>query len=615
MKQRAQNLLGALVACGLVAILALSPGKSSAATILIVNQNAAGVGFNETTPSAPVGGNAGTTIGQQRLIAFQHAANIWGNLLQSAVPIRVGAQFAPLACTANSGTLGSAGPANVVRDFANAPYPGTWYPIALASAIAGTDLNPGAPHINANFSSTMGSPGCLQNSGWYFGLDGNPPSGKIDFVSVLIHELAHGLGFISLVDRTTGAKASGYDDTYMRNLEHHGAFPSAYPSMTNAQRLAASTSTGNLHWTGSNVRSAVGVLSSGQVGDHVQMFAPNPVQMGSSVSHFDTSLVPNQIMEPSYTGPLHTPVLELPLFKDIGWTVASTTPPTSYPLTVSTTGLGTVISNPSGINCGSDCSENYAAGTSVTLSATPNPGHTFSGWAGACSGSSTSCTVNMNGAQNVIATFSQASQATLSIAKAGTGTGTVVRSGGAINCGSTCSENLPLGSTITLTANPAAGSVFAGWGGGTCTGTGACAFSLTGSTTVIATFNPASSGTTITPLMQTNISGTSGSLQYYAVAVPSGATNLKIEINGGTGDADLYVKYGQVATTTSYDCRPFRVGNNEVCDFSQPDVGTYSIMLRGYEAFTGVTLSASYQIASPQGTGNIMPIINLLLLN
>ena len=65
MKQRAQNLLGALVACGLVAILALSPGKSSAATILIVNQNAAGVGFNETTPSAPVGGNAGTTIGQQ----------------------------------------------------------------------------------------------------------------------------------------------------------------------------------------------------------------------------------------------------------------------------------------------------------------------------------------------------------------------------------------------------------------------------------------------------------------------------------------------------------------------------------------------------------------------
>lgn len=609
MKLRAQKFLGALLACGLVAVLALSPVKASAATIEIINQNGAGVGFNDTTPAAPVGGNTGTTLGQQRIIAFQHAANIWGNLLQSAVPIRVGAQFTPLACTANSGTLGSAGPAGVTRDFVNAPYSGTWYPIALASAIAGTDLNPGVPHINANFSSTIGTPGCLEGSGWYFGLDASPPSGKIDFVSVLIHELAHGLGFLTLVDRNTGAKAGGFDDTYMRHLEHHGAFPASYPSMTDAQRLAASVSTGNLHWTGPNVRAAVGLLTNGQVGDHVKMFAPNPVQMGSSVSHFDTSLVPNQIMEPSYTEPLHTPVLELPLFKDIGWTVSSA-PPSYYSLAVSKTGLGTVYSNPSGINCGSDCNENYASGTSVTLNATPGSGYTFSGWSGACSGTTPSCTVTMNTAKSVAATFTQTPQATISIANVGSGAGTVVRSAGeAINCGNNCTETLPIGALITLTATPALGSTFAGWSGSTCAGTGTCSFNLTANTTVTAQFNSISGGSTTTPLLVTNVLGVAESIAYYSINVPARSKNLKIQIRGGTGDADLYVKFDQVPTTDSYDCRPYLVGNNETCTFSQPTAGTYHIMLRGYEQFGGLTLTASYQ----KPVLDLTPILNLLL--
>ena len=136
-----------------------------------------------------------------------------------------------------------------------------------------------------------------------------------------MHELGHGLGFLTFVDLTSGAKALGFNDTFMRNLEDHGASPSDYPSMTNAQRVAASIDTGNLHWTGANVRAASGVLSAGTVGDHVRMYAPNPAQPGSSVSHWDTVLTPNQVMEPSYTGPLHNPVLELPLFQDIGWTV------------------------------------------------------------------------------------------------------------------------------------------------------------------------------------------------------------------------------------------------------------------------------------------------------
>ena len=142
-----------------------------------------------------------------------------------------------------------------------------------------------------------------------------------------MHELGHGLGFLPSVNLTSGAKLIGFDDTFILNLERHGASPSDYPSMTNAQRVAASTDTGNLHWVGDNVKASSGVLTTGKVGDHVRMFAPNPAQPGSSVSHWDTVLTPNQLMEPIYTGPLHNPVLELPLFQDIGWTLLTTPPP------------------------------------------------------------------------------------------------------------------------------------------------------------------------------------------------------------------------------------------------------------------------------------------------
>src|SRR6266480_526200 len=77
--------------------------------ITIVNGNAAGVGFNDPTAATPVGGNPGTTLGQQRLNAFQRAADLWGATLDSRVPVTILAQFAPLACTATGAVLGSAG--------------------------------------------------------------------------------------------------------------------------------------------------------------------------------------------------------------------------------------------------------------------------------------------------------------------------------------------------------------------------------------------------------------------------------------------------------------------------------------------------------------------------
>ena len=151
--------------------------------------------------------------------------------------------------------------------------PGTTF--ALANARHGSDLDPADDDISATFNSNWGTAGCGAASSWYYGLDGNAPASSIDFVTVLLHELGHGLGFSTFVSLSSGAKAGGFDDAYMRFLEHHGATPSGYPAMSNPQRVAASISTGNLHWIGTNVRAASGVLSAGKVGDHVRMFAPN----------------------------------------------------------------------------------------------------------------------------------------------------------------------------------------------------------------------------------------------------------------------------------------------------------------------------------------------------
>jgi FG-GAP-like repeat len=308
-----------------------SPEIAHTAAITVVNLDGAGEGFND--PSAPdaasaAGGNGGATLGAQRLIAFQRAAVIWANNLSSPVEIRVDANFNPLTCTSTSATLGSAGTKTVHRDFAGAPLASTWYPQALANSIAGTDLNPtgsSASDIGAQFNSAIGTT-CAFPLIWYYGLDGNPPAGTLDFVSVVLHELGHGLGFQSFVDLASGTQLIGFDDVFSHNLENHST-GKLYPQMTDAERVTASQSTGNLHWVGANVVAASGSLTAGvHPSGHVQMYAPNPQQPGSSVSHFDTAVAPNELMEPFYTGANHDVALTLDLFSDLGWALAPPRP-------------------------------------------------------------------------------------------------------------------------------------------------------------------------------------------------------------------------------------------------------------------------------------------------
>ena len=338
----------ALSSCAALWLVAAPAAASS--TITIINLDGAGVGLNDPTPVAPVGGNPGITLGAQRFNAMQFAADTWGVLLNSVVPIRVGSSFAPLFCNASFATLGQAGPNSVHRDFVGAPFASTWYAAALANARAGSDLNPGVDDIGAQFNSTFGTT-CPFPGTFYYGFDASPPGGALDFVSIVLHEIGHGLGFLTFVDLASGAKLAGFDDIFMRSLENHST-TKLYPVMTNAERITASIDTGDLHWVGALVVGASGSLSGGVgASGHVQMYAPNPQEPGSSVSHYDTAVSPDELMEPFHTGPNHHVTLTLDLLRDIGWTasaVATTTPTPTVPPIPTDTPTPTITPTPGG---------------------------------------------------------------------------------------------------------------------------------------------------------------------------------------------------------------------------------------------------------------------------
>jgi hypothetical protein len=307
-------------------LLLLLVGPAGAVNITIVNGDGAGEGFNDPTPVAPVLGNAGTTLGQQRLNVFMAAAAYWSNRLSSSVPITVQARMDPLTCSATSGILGSAGAADFLANFPNAPRTGVWYPSALANAFAGADQDTSSPEIVAQFNSRVGTDaGCLTGFSWWYGIGGTAPANTQSFYDTVVHELAHGLGFLTVVNLSTGALAQGLEDDFMLFLEDHGT-GKTWPQMSNAERRASAVNSGALHWTGPAVVAASPALSAGRhPSGHVQMYAPSTLRQGSSVSHWDTALAPDEIEEPFATAS-PSDLLTTQLLRDIGWTLQSTPP-------------------------------------------------------------------------------------------------------------------------------------------------------------------------------------------------------------------------------------------------------------------------------------------------
>ncbi len=258
-------------AAALAACLAVPASLAQAqAQIVIVNGNRPGVGFNDPTPAVPVGGNTGTTVGEQRLIAFQRAADIWGQTLASATPISVLATFEPQTCTATGGCWDPRAPSASSRISARSACtpalsletPGITrrWPTSGPAAIS----NPGSSrHPRALQQQPERQPGVPRpRSGWYYGLDTNHGT-NIDLVTVLLHEFAHGLGFSQFASTTSGAQILGLPDVYNRQLFDR-TVNRTWPEMTDAERVASAINSRRVVWEGFEVSNAVpAVLSLG----------------------------------------------------------------------------------------------------------------------------------------------------------------------------------------------------------------------------------------------------------------------------------------------------------------------------------------------------------------
>ncbi len=251
----------------LAGLVGLSTG-ALAAQIEIINIDGPNQGFNDPTPATPIGGNAGTTLGEQRLIAYRRALDLWGSVLKSDVPIYVVGSFGPFepsACDASGGVLARAGAIQIFANFPNAPKQDTWYGVALANALAGEDLAPGdlgpeagfvGADIVAQFNGGIGSPDCIAGSTWYYGLDNNAPAGTIDFLNTFMHEVGHGLGFANFISEADGLPPAypdfPYPDIYMRNTLDT-QLKATWDQLTPAQIVTSATNTEHVVWAGRQV--------------------------------------------------------------------------------------------------------------------------------------------------------------------------------------------------------------------------------------------------------------------------------------------------------------------------------------------------------------------------
>ncbi|HEX7069819.1 MAG TPA: T9SS type A sorting domain-containing protein [Rhodothermales bacterium] len=262
--------------------------------------------------------------------AFEYAVSLWEAHLMSPVTVQVEATFEPL----EEDVLGSAGP-RLTANFSASAFDDTWYPTAIADALVGQNVDTGSADIIASFNSEFDS--------WYFGTDGQTPTGQYDFVSVVLHELGHGLGFTGSFD-----VEDGDSDEDECNTDEIGAgcwglststgrqrFPLIYDRFVEDAQERPLIDTGVYP----NPSRALGdVLQSGAVffdgvtarSVHedipVDLYAPVSFERGSSFSHLDEQTfrpgTPNSLMTPflAASEAIHSPgAVTCAILKDLGW--------------------------------------------------------------------------------------------------------------------------------------------------------------------------------------------------------------------------------------------------------------------------------------------------------
>ena len=296
--------------------------------------------------------------------AFDYAVAIWEGLLVSNVTIEVDAGWRT---DWPSNILGGAGPNDFFANFPNTPQAGTWFPVAIANARAGSDLNGGDAEIFAEFNQNFPA--------WYFGTDGNPSSSQYDFVSVVLHELGHGLGFVGSMRVIAGVGSwgagSAYPFIYDRFTEN-GTGQALLSFPNNSTTLAAQLTSNNIYFDGPNANAANG-------GTRPRLYAPASWQQGSSYSHLDET-----IYAPGTTNALMTPIINndeanhnpgpitLGIFEDSGWLLASqNTAPTMSALPVQLLLMGTTRNN--AIDLWAYTSDAQTGDSNLSFAITNNP--------------------------------------------------------------------------------------------------------------------------------------------------------------------------------------------------------------------------------------------------
>lgn len=239
-------------------LLAGSAGPASAeGRILIVNANAAGIGLNDPTPAAPVGGNDGATRGQQRLNVLRRAAAAWEAALRPEVDIEIVAAFT----LRPPGVLATAAPGAWHANFEGAEIPDTWYPIALANNLAREDL---LTDCDVTFCWEALALFSI-DADFYLGYDHQEAPGQADLLVQALHHFGRTLGFANTVT-ASGALPLGIPDVFTAyTLDATAGLP--WPQMSDAGRLSSATNVRNVVWTGRNVTRAVpDVLEPGSPG-------------------------------------------------------------------------------------------------------------------------------------------------------------------------------------------------------------------------------------------------------------------------------------------------------------------------------------------------------------
>jgi hypothetical protein len=296
-------------------------------------------GFFDTTPVSPVGGNTGTTLGQQRRIAMQYAAKRWADQIQGTIPMRIRASW----YTQAGNTLASCSSINYFRDPDQATFPlqNVSYPSVLADQLAGEDLELNGTkedmnvNCNAYWQTNGTSPTDLRR--WYYGLDGNAPTTAngpwFDFVGVTFHEIGHGLGFLSFlgldVPQTSALYAAPNGTIWDWIMSDSSG--NRLSTLTGAQRASLGLNNGFFI----NGSTTVSVNGGSRPRVHSRPHNPPnaPFSAGSWWHHYDEITFSstgslNELMTPNSSFPTQVfgPIC-LGALRDMGYVMADTLPP------------------------------------------------------------------------------------------------------------------------------------------------------------------------------------------------------------------------------------------------------------------------------------------------